>query len=505
MIWICRIFPDMRRYLAGVAALLAVAVVAPAPTAAKTSSEAGDDVTVIAIIDEGINPYHWDYLARKMPTASRLPLDRPPHEWLRGFPRPEAFSRYDSIDLTLDEKMKLTPSGALHEKDSAEWEKVRHSTKQKVNYYWMPGTKIIGAIDFGTDGIYGPGNSHGNQAASVAVGNIHGTCPECLLVFIDQDVQNRAWSDAAIEWAEDQPWIDVISNSYGHSWGVPPDNTSDTEAQRQASDRGQTIFFAAHNGFDGLFFVPNHTLTTSQPGPDWIVTVGAVDPVNHGSYSGQGKPADISSVGRDYPSADGTVGGEDKFAGTSNATPVVAGIYGRALYQARLALEGPSRTQSGGVVARGEPIDCGAARPDCELGDGVLTAAELRARFFKGAIHTEPGMTVGFFGTGTTPAIGEDEFLNEGHGTYFGLLEGGKSWLQEAARVFEPMIGRAKPLKRPEGERDWMIVDSFCRQHLWGSWKYGYYVDGKVRLPGPSHEWPVRSIVEAACPLVPPF
>jgi hypothetical protein len=55
-------------------------------------------------------------------------------------------------------------------------------------------------------------------------------------------------------------------------------------------------------------------------------------------------------------------------------------------------------------------------------------------------------------------------------------------------------------LKRPKGEQQWMIVDSFCRQHLWGSWNGGYYLDGKTKLPGQDMDWPLRSAIEQTCP-----
>jgi hypothetical protein len=498
----------MRRYLAGLGAALVVLALAPAPAPARSAARPGDDVTVIAVIDDGITPYHWDYLASKMPASPDVPLDRPPHEWLRGFPSPREFAGYESLDLTFEEKDPNASIETLHARDEREWNSVKQSTPKKVNYYWIPGTKIIGAVDFGTSKIYAPTNTHGTGASSVAVGNLHGSCPECLLVFIDTGNFNQAETEAALEWAESQPWIDAISNSYGHST-VFTDNVytgSDTEAQRRATERGQTVFFAAHNGHDRSFFVPNNTLLSSQPGPDWIVTVGAVDPTTRGSFTGHGKPADVSGVGLGYPSAYNSpnVGGEGSFSGTSNATPVVTGIYGRALYEARLALAGPSRTQSKGVIARGRPVRCANARPDCELGDGVLTAAELRKRFFEGAVHTSAGMTSGA-GITAAPPLGEDEFLNEGHGTYVGLLDGPKTLLEEIARIVDPMLGRAKTLDRPEGEKEWMVVDSFCRQHLWGSWKGGYYVDGKTDLPGASPDWPVRSSIETACPNVPPF
>ena len=370
----------MRKSLAGLCALFLLPVLTTAPVSTRgprpnteaVPPTAVGDVTVIAVIDSGITPYHWDFLASKMPRSPRLPLERPPHEWLRGFPKPTEFASYEQLDLTLEEKNENADYMQLHTADQEEWAKVKQSTPKDVNFYTIPGTKVVGLVDFGTDGGYGETSSHGTGASSVAVGNLHGSCPECLLVFIDTGGFSLPATEQALEWAESQPWIDAISNSYGHST-VLTDNVytgSDTEAQRKATERGQTVFFAAHNGHDRSFFVPNNTLLSSQPGPDWIVTVGAVDPVNKASYSGHGKPADISGVGLSYPSAYGspTVGGEGEFSGTSNATPVVTGIYGRALYEARLALRGPSRTQNDGVVAKGKGVRCGSS------------AARLRAR-----------------------------------------------------------------------------------------------------------------------------
>ena len=497
----------MRKGLAGLLALAMFPVLIGPSAGASGRAHEGDDITVIAVIDSGITPYHWDFLASKVPGGADVPLDRPPHEYLKGFPAPKTFASYGSLDLTLEEKDPNYRYEALAAADQDVWSSVKPSDAESVNYYWIPGTKIIGAVDFGNDRIYADTNAHGTGAASVAVGNLHGTCPECLLVFIDTGGFSQAQTEAALEWAESQPWIDAISNSYGHST-VFTDNVydgSNTKAQRRATERGQSVFFAAHNGHDRAFFVPNNTLLSSQPGPDWIVTVGAVDPGQRASYSGHGKPADISSIGSGYPSAYGApnVGGEGDFSGTSNATPVLAGIYGRALYDARRALAGPSRIQQKGVIATGRPIACGSKRARCELGDGILTRDEFITRFFEGAIHTDAGTNVGGFGN--VPPVGEEEFLAEGHGSYFGLLDGKATLLEELGRILDPMFGRADTIERPDGEKEWMIVDSFCRQHLWGSWKRGYYVSGKTELPGTSPTWPLRSTIETACPNIPPF
>jgi hypothetical protein len=486
---------------------------------AATGSEPGD-ATVIAVIDSAFTPYHWDYLASKMPQATDsdpdndLPLDQSPDTWLPGFPAQSSFESFGSLNLTLDATNANTDPATLDAQDAAVWDGVQSSTSTALKYYWMPGTKVIGAMTFGSGRIHGPTTSHGTGTTSVSVGNLHGTCPECLLVFIQYETDTDA--EDAISWAMAQPWIDAISNSYGFSFPTSDPRTrlyngSDVAAQRAASLRGQTIFFSAGNGLENAFVVPNQTLLSSQEGPDWIVTVGAISPdwelepflPTHASYTGHGKPADIAALGESYPSAyeSPTVSGQGDlgFSGTSNATPVIAGTYSRALYLARRDLAGASRTQSGGVIASGGGFACGAARPACELGDGTLTAAELRTRLFEGAVHSPVGMTVAGLGP-SLPAIGEDEYLNEGHGSYIAREKSTAAWLSEFEQLLAPLEGRGQAPARPDGERDWMTVDSWCRQHIWGSWSGGYWT-GQT-LPPSSTSWPVRTLIEDVCPVL---
>lgn len=519
----------MRRTFSAVivTALVAALVVLPASgSSAKVrhvTAAGPDDVVVVAVVDFNMSPYHWDFLASKMPQAqdrdpsNDLPLGRPPHKWLAGFPQPsKAFASYERLDLSLEGNNPNAPIAALDTKDASEWAKVQPSTMEAVNYYWIPDTKFIGAVEFGSEQLHGTTSDHGVGVSSVSVGNLHGTCPECLLVFVNIDDGEEA---AALRWAMDQPWIDVVSNSYGHGYAKVY-NGAGVEESQKASERGQTVFFSAGNGIENAYTVTNSTYHSSEKGPDWMVTVGAVSPgednhygddplaPSHGSYVGAGKPVDVAAIGLDYPSAYGSafVGqtGSSGFSGTSNAAPMTAGMFARALHQARVDLPGPSRIQSDGVIARGKRFKCFSARRRCELRDGRLTAVELRRRLLHGAIHTAAGTTT--YGGGEIPAVGEDEFMNEGHGTYFGR-ETGKigPWLKEFDRIVAPMEGRAETLERPTGERDWMIVDSWCRQNLWGFWPFGYYKQDKTELPPPDPAWPVRTTLLQSCELLPPL
>lgn len=472
----------------------------------------------MAVLDFGTNPYHLDFRGSQMPQhkdaepGNDLPLDRPFPEWLPG--AEGAPLSLERMDLTLPDDPDEQAAG-LASRDG-KLDKIKPSEAGKpVNAVYFPGTKIIGAASFKDEpNLFQGVGAHGVGTTSSSVGALHGTCPECLLFFIDLG-DTREENEAAIDWVMRQPWIDAISNSYGFSLVLRDRiySGSNTPLQAQASERGQTNFFSAGNGNDGAFLVPNTTEFSSQEGPEWIVTVGAVSPPEDGyyspvadsansdarsaSYTGAGKPADVAGIGAGYPTAytSPTIGGTGSsgFGGTSNATPQVAGLYARALYTARTALPGPSRVQVDGIVASGAPVACGSARPDCELGDGTLTASELRTRLFHGAVHTPAG-----FGAYTG---GEEEFLNEGHGSYMGRVwKDRNAWLAEFDRLVGPMAGTAPALERPAGEAEWMVVDSYCRQRNWGAWTQGYYVEGRTKLPGRDPEFPVRSAREQACP-----
>ncbi len=497
------------------------------------SGKAVDDVVVVAVIDSNLNPYHWDFLAEKMPqhlnatATDDLPLDQDPATWLPGHPGASAFASYERLDLSVAEagaSASARPS-ELHAKDAAQWGKIRYSegtTNADVNMYWIPGTKVVGHVAFSgafglveptsshvVDGLAGRSTgpidtfateSHGIGTSSVSVGNLHGTCPSCVLVYV------HGPSEWANEWVASQDWIDLQTNSWGLSLtgAAVRDNIyagSDTEAQRAAIERGQSWFQSAGNGMANAFTVPSTTLLSSQKGPDWIVTVGAIEP--DGSSVGHNRPVDISSVGTDYPSATGggdSVTAEGGFGGTSNATPVIAGIYGEALYRARRMLDGKSRVQRDGVVAQG-PAGCAAEAPDCPLADGQLTVYELQQALFENAEYSAGGTTllyqVGGPDIPDSENIAELEFVSEGHGSYYGRMLGDEIYQGDLDRIIDTVRGARVAELTPE-QQAWLIADSQCRQSIWGDWDHGYY-DGS-NAPAMDPAWPIRSYLSMGCP-----
>jgi len=511
-----------------VAALLVAATV-PFVRAEAASSRPGDDAVVVAIIDSGISPYHWDFLASKMPQAldgdrrNDLPLTKDPATWLKGFPK-GGFASKTALKLHLDDQDEDARIADLKKQDAAQWAGIRDSAPGKINYYWVPGTKVIGGLSFGyreqvTQAIdenpaegyqYTPlySTGHGLGTSSVSVGNLNGTCPECLLVHIT--AADTTATEQALAWAESQPWIDVVSNSYGLQT-VPRGEVRDglyggpVDVQKKASERGQTIVFSAGNGIENGFVVPFSTLTSSVKGPDWVITVGATLP-NRSNATGSGKPVDVSGIGSNYPSAYNatTVTGGSRFSGTSNAAPTVSGTYARGLHLARKAMAGPSRVQQGGVISVGK-AHCGKVRPGCEIGDGRLTAVELRDRLLKGAKSTGLGMDptgpISSSGALALPRIADEHWAGEGHGTYFARLkQDDEMWLKEFDQFYGPLVGTRAALTRPADEAAWFAVDSWCRQHVFGTWSGGYYKSGRTVLPAPDPSGaPVRTALAAGC------
>ena len=156
------------------------------------------------------------------------------------------------------------------------------------------------------------------------------------------------------------------------------------------------------------------------------------------------------------------------------------------------------RCQAGGVISVGK-ARCGKARPACEVGDGKLTAVELRNRLLLGAKSTGGGTAPG--GLAPQPRLADEHWANEGYGTYYARLKQDDAlWLKEQSQFTGPLLGTRAALKRPADEKAWFLVDSWCRQHIFGSWSGGTYKEGRDTLPGPDPAAaPVRTAYGVAC------
>ena len=473
----------------------------PASPGGASAVEAPRPVTVIAIVDSGFSPYHFDFVGHQHPwnrdadPANDLDLSADPSTYIPGHPGGTA------VPLTLPTSASEDVSVRRAGVDKAAWDAFPVSTAATPRVAWFPGTKVVAALDFGGT-FYAGNDGHGTRSAASAAGNWHGTCPECLVVLV-----RSGGGDAGLVWALSQPWIDVVSNSNGSGsivQGASGGNTRDNMYWRgpvnegkAATEAGQVVLFSAGNGLANAFDAPQVTYWSSQKGPDWIVTVGAVTALSEQSFTGSGKPVDISSIGSPYPSTGGiTANGTGSHSGTSNAAPTVAGYFGKVLQKARETLGDVTPGHAAGVVASGAPVSCGAAVPGCALADGVLTRAELQDLVFHNVL---PGRLVAVIGTVPTTGFA---YSYVGHGVLSGRRTSEADHESEWTQMVQNMLGNVASPTRPIGETNWFIVDSKCRQRIWGSWSEGAYrgVEPALGLP---NDGPAMAL-DAACKHIPP-
>ena len=415
-------------------------------------------ITVIGIADTGINPYHLEFSAETYPDPDVLALTnnftRHPSEYIPGYPADAA-----AIPITLGE-------GYFPDADEPVW---TPENLPEGTLYWIPGTKIIGAWDAGNaaslteefvddrpdDHPILDENGHGSGSASVAAGNRYGYCPTCLLMIVESLDESVATQFG---------WVDITSHSFGYIAGLPIGLVNGPNIPtRDATERGQTVLFAAGNGIGNAFDVPQSTWVSDQTGPDWNISVGAIRRDNQRAIIGDGIPVHISAWGDgNLPSAcrTGTVG-QCAFGGTSAATPYTAGVFGTVLTEVRQAIgDGDAGQKAGQVVAQGAPI-----AESVYLADGQLTRAELREAVLKTAypLNTENAPSP-FPYPATAPYTGDPNVLFEGYGA---------ATPNGADRAVAVLLGDM-PLPERPFEDEFFALDRAVRDSLYG----GYDRDG---------------------------
>jgi PKD repeat protein len=450
--------------------LVAVKVLSTCPAAPS--------VVVIGVADTGINPYASEFAGELLPysdlrsfttmdpanpgpndvavyhriTGQLLPFTRHPSEYIPGFPAGA-------------KPLKLTLGGGFYKSldDAAVWS-TGHAGIPLNQWFWIPGTKIIAAVDTGDAGainaaadttpIYDE-DGHGTASASVAVGDQFGSCPRCVLAFAEGLSGDGKFFS--------QPWIDFISVSAGAVGNVgTPDGgaTGAADDSKAAAERGQTISYAAGNGVENAFVSPEQTYLSGTTGPDWHIRVGAIDRGNGAAILGTGKPVDWSSYGLgSIPSAcRNSYGANCGHSGTSAATPISTGTMASVLLNARIAIGDSEAGQkdsgdAGGIlqaVAVGDSV-AGSAF----LGDGVLQRAELWNATFHCA--SDFSGSIGFPGAGPRSAV---DYAYGGYGV-----------ADQAAMncASSALLGLGSTKSTPDADR-FFDVDEAIRDALWGDW-----------------------------------
>ncbi|MGH2747019.1 MAG: S8 family serine peptidase [Actinomycetota bacterium] len=369
-----------------VAASLAFAVAAgaslPAASVAKAkkknlSSGAGP-LGVVALIDAGINPYSVAFRDRS--ALAR----RHPSTYIPGYPKDA-----EALRLTLD-----APYEEAVEKDAAVWARARRGI-----LYWIPGTRIVGAISFGAGGTCSsdsppPVNAgggcnehvilddhgHGTMTSSRAAGAPRSLAPDARIVMIE------GLGEQGVRWAADAGWIDVQSNSW-LNLVPPPANSSTPEAFAHAAEKMVTIA-ASGNGtayIMGAAPTPTYVLSTAPPG---VILVGGHDNgkmtlwsgspphVVADAYSGFTAIRDSTKKMRPAPIA----------CCTSAAAPYAAGGAVAIIQEARAILGDRTSGIKDGVIARGRK---GVVK-EGPLADGEFTLEEFTDLYFHTANPTRP-------------------------------------------------------------------------------------------------------------------
>lgn len=344
-----------------------------------------DSLAVVAHIDTGINPYHEIFRE-----DSQLAYTHP-SEYIDGFPEDA-----QALNLTLD-----TDSWEeAFEADQDIWENV---TDDEV--YWIPGTRIVGAISAGSGGTFCPpvdaapgsyvsdptqqgdghrctetpiidDHGHGTMTASRMAGDGTSLCPDCRIVSIEGGGADQ------VRWAAETGWIDVQTNSWGYLVGDPAfaateeafDGTAREDLDAAAEEH--LVYFASGNGFGGFFGFtpwPTHLQPTLR---EDIVWVGSHD---NGKVSHwQGTPPHVVADGyrglAAEPDSLSEVGPTAFACCTSASSPYAAGLGARIVQEARALFDDVRFGAEDGILAEGEAGEV----LDGPMDDGDLSLDELR-------------------------------------------------------------------------------------------------------------------------------
>lgn len=360
---------------------------------------------VVAVIDSGVNVYHEHFQRDPVPDAV---LD----------------SFVNTLDDRAPERVRLSQEGdydARVEADKDVW-----GSLERERLYQFEGTSVLGiSFDESEHPVLDDG-SHGTATA----GAVLAANPDALVVLVE-----GAGSEAGEAWAAEQPWIDLLSESYGPP-GSPPTwmvaGSSTAEANRVAWQSGKIPVGAADN-------TPAAAPVDSTAGPPWVVGVAGDDPDAGCREHDSGSLPDFTSdFTQELPEADSTDGSRP-ISGTSFSTPRTAGTFSAAILQVRAAW-GHETGIADGALALG---------PDGER----LTNVDVRAAFNRTAVYFDEVGTCG-------PVNPVAPWLQMGWGSVGpGIVN----------TTVDHLLGRAEAPEKPEGAQIFQGQMHDARRQAWGS------------------------------------
>ncbi|MDQ3991685.1 MAG: S8 family serine peptidase, partial [Actinomycetota bacterium] len=291
-------------------------------------------------------------------------------------------------------------------------------------------------------------------------------------------VMVESLGDGSLNWAMSQPWIDIVSNSWGPVYAGA--SVGSVTSSYNATQRGQSVLFSSGNGnrntnssevWDPVqnatgvkdpckCKVPNSNLSflSHNKGPSWILTVGAASPINGQSHWWHGIPVDVSSFGSKWRAAHAFGVARDQnrdFGGTSCASPTTGGVLAAIIERAREALgDTVGGQRSGARVAVAAP---GVTPPSTgPLADGALTRLEAEEILQKTAMPVPfdaEKATWDYAIYPTTPTY----YTYQG----YGIVDRGAK-----ARALRVLMGESAMPDRAEVDR-WMAASDAARDTIW--------------------------------------
>ncbi len=281
----------------------------------RVPADASSPRVVVAVIDTGINVYHDTF-------------QRP-----GGLPDDVVSSFVDTATGEPPQRIGISHTGDFDERLEADEPTWNNLTTGQL--YYFEGTNVLG-ISFDDGGTYPvldvPDGSHGSATS----GAVLAANPQAIIVMVE------SFGPDAEAWAAQQPWIDVVSMSYGPPGSVPFSGRvfglTTSEATRMMWGNGQIPVGAADN-------TPSLAPNDETAGPPWVVGVGGDHEEEKCREHVSGTFPDVTSdFTQTLPDADHTSDNHST-SGTSFSTPRTAGTFSQIILEVRRALD-----HTGGLV-----------------------------------------------------------------------------------------------------------------------------------------------------------